>query len=138
MAATNLFEDLKKALTEFKAFVDGAKGPIKQAVGALKELGLPIGDLIGELVTLLGKLKTEIENLDVTNVPGLAQVSGFTTGVRGLLEAAKNLLPDESAEIDRVLGIADVVSGLPSFEEVKQEIVALIESLIVDLNDINS
>jgi hypothetical protein len=136
--AANLFDELKKALTDLKAFIDSAKGPIKQAVGALKDLGLPIGDLLTELVGLLGRLQKEVENLDVTNVPGLGQVSTFTTGVRGLLEAARNLLPDESADIDKVLGIADVVSALPSFDEVKAEIVDLIKTLIVDLNDINS
>ena len=135
--ATNLFEDLKKALQDLKDFLAAKKDLVKQAVSALKGLGLPIGNLLTQLITLLNKLNTEIANLDTSQVPGLADVSNFTGGVRSVLEAAKNLLPDEAAAIDQVLGIADVVTSLPSLDQIKQEITGLITAIIADLQDLN-
>jgi hypothetical protein len=138
VAATNLFEDLKKSLQELKDFLTAKKAVIKPAVGALKGMGLPIGDLLSQLITLLGKLKTEVANLDVGNIPGLADVSSFTGSVRTMLESAKKLLPDESGDIDEVLGIADVVTGLPSLDQLKQQIVDLITAIVTDLQDLDS
>lgn len=136
--ATNLFDDLKKALQELKDFLAAKKDLIKPAVSALKGLGLPIGDLLTQLITLLNKLKTEITNLDTSQVPGLSDISSFTGSVRSVLEAAKSLLPDESAEIDQVLGVADVVTSLPSLDQIKQEITDLIDAIVADLQDLNS
>lgn len=136
--ATNLFDDLKKALQELKDFLAAKKDLIKPAVSALKGLGLPIGDLLTQLTTLLNKLKTEITNLDTSQVPGLSDISSFTGSVRSVLEAAKTLLPDESAQIDQVLGVADVVTSLPSLDQIKQEITDLIGAIVADLQDLNS
>jgi ABC-type transporter Mla subunit MlaD len=136
--ATNLFDDLKKALQELKDFLAAKKDLIKPAVSALKGLGLPIGDLLTQLITLLDKLKTAITNLDTSQVPGLSDISNFTGGVRSVLEAAKSLLPDESAQIDQVLSVADVVTSLPSLDQVKQEITDLIGAIVADLQDLNS
>lgn len=137
--ATNLFDDLKKALQDLKDFLTPEKvNLIKPAVSALKGLGVPIGDLLTQLITLLGKLKTEIANLDTSQVPALSDVSAFTGSVRAALEAAKTLLPDESADIDQVLGIADVVTSLPSLDQVKQEINDLIDAINGALQTLNS
>jgi hypothetical protein len=138
VAATNLFEDLKKSLQDLKDFLAAKKAVIKPAVSALKGLGLPIGDLLSQLITLLGKLKTEIANLDVSQIPGLADVSSFTGSVRTMLESARKLLPDESGDIEQVLGIADVVAGLPSLDQLKSQITDLITAIVADLQDLNS
>ncbi len=135
--ATNLFEDLKKALQELKDFLAEKEPVIEPAVKALKGLGLPIGDLLTELITLLNKLKTEINNLDTSQIPVLNDVSAFTGAVRSALEAAKTLLPDEAADIDKVLGIADVVTSLPSLDQIKQEITDLIDAINGDLDKLN-
>lgn len=138
MATPNLFDDLKKSLNDFKTFLDANTATIKPAVSALKGVGVPIDDLINQLISLLGRLETEIQALDVSHVPGLAEVSQFTTGVHGLLTAAKNLLPDASSEIDAVLGVADLVTGLPSLDQVKTEILTLIDGVVADLNSLKS
>jgi ABC-type transporter Mla subunit MlaD len=135
--ATNLFDDLKKALQELKDFLADKEPLIEPAIKALKGLGLPIGDLLTELITLLNKLKTGIKNLDTSQVPVLNDVSAFTASVRAALEAAKSLLPDEAADIDKVLGIADVVTSLPSLDQVKQEITDLIDAIVADLDKLN-
>lgn len=138
MAASNLFDDLKKALQDLKDFLAAKKTLIKPAVAALKGLGLPIGDLLSQLISLLSKLKTGIANLDTSQVPALDDVSAFTGSIRAALDAAKNLLPDEASEIDRVLGIADVVTSLPSLGQIKQEITDLIDAISTDLQDLNT
>jgi hypothetical protein len=38
-------------------------------------------------------------------------------------------LPDEAAEIDRAINAADVVAGLPTFGDVKNEIIQLIDGI---------
>jgi hypothetical protein len=101
-------------------------------------LGVPIDDLLNALGDLLGQLKTEIQNLDVSNIPGLDEVSTFTSGTKALLEAAKNLLPDASSEIDSVLAIAEVVTGLPSLDQIKQDILDLIDAIVGHINTLKA
>lgn len=136
MAAQNLFDELKAALTTFKDFLHTNVGVIKPAVQALKEIVPQVGELIGKLIDLMGKLKTEINDLNPNVVPGLDKVSEFTTGVTSLLTTAKNLLPNEAGAIDEVLAITDVVSSLPSLDAVKAEIIALLDAIIADLNQL--
>jgi hypothetical protein len=136
MAAQNLFEELKQALTTFKDFLHNNVATIKPAIQALKQLVPQVSELIGKLIDLMSKLKTEINNLNPAAVPGLDKVSEFTTGVTSLLTTAKNLLPNEAGEIDEVLAVTDVVSSLPSLDAVKAEIIALIDAIIADLNQL--
>ena len=138
MAETNLYEELKNILQEFKDFLDQNVGTIKPAINALAALVPQINELIDSLIDLIGKLKTEIENLDVSNIPGLSEVSSFTEGVKSLLETSRNLLPDEGDTIDDILGIANVVTGLPSLENLKGEILALISAITAHLNSLKS
>lgn len=136
MAAQNLFDELKQALTTFKDFLHNNVDVIKPAIQALKSLVPQVGELIGKLIDLMGKLKTEINNLNPNAVPGLDKVSEFTTGVTSLLTTAKNLLPSEAGAIDEVFAVTDVVSSLPSLDAVKAEIIALLDAIIADLNQL--
>ena len=138
MAADNLFQDLKDVLQDFKDFLDANVPTIKPAIQALSSLIPQVTELIDKLVDLMNKLKAEVQNLDVSAIPGLAEASEFTTQVKAFLEAAKNLLPDESDTIDDVLGVADVVTSLPSLDEVKTEILALIDAIVAHLNSLKA
>jgi hypothetical protein len=137
--AENLFEDLKDVLQDFKDFLDANVPTIQPAIAALRSI-IPdqIDNLLDKLIELMNKLKTEIQNLDVSTIPGLAEASEFTTKVKAFLEAAKNLLPDEADEIDEVLGVADVITGLPSLDDVKAEILALIDAIVGHLNSLKA
>jgi ABC-type transporter Mla subunit MlaD len=139
MADTNLFEELKDVLQDFKDFLDENISVIQPAVAALKAI-IPdqINDLLSKLIDLINKLKAEIENLDVSTIPGLAEASEFTEKIKAFLEAAKNLLPESSDEINDVLSVADVVTSLPSLDEIKTEIIALLDAIIGHLNTLNS
>lgn len=139
MADNNLFEDLKDVLEDFKEFLDEKVPVIKPAIDALRTI-IPdqIDDLLDKLIDLMNKLKAEIQNLDVSSIPGLAEASEFTGKVKEFLEAAKNLLPDESESINDVLGVADVVTGLPSLDDVKAEILALIDAINAHLNSLKA
>jgi hypothetical protein len=138
MATSNLYQDLKNALNDFKTFLDTNVTKIKPAIQALKSIVPQIGDLVSKLIDLMNKLKTEIQNLNVSNIPGLSQLSGFTTAAQTLLTTAENLLPDEKSSIDDVLSVVNVVSGLPSLDTVKQDILNLIDGIIGDLNSLNA
>jgi hypothetical protein len=136
--SSNLYQEVKDAMTTFKKFLDDNTAALKPAIAALKPIVPQIGDLLTKLIGLMGELKTAITNIDVTNVPGLSQVSAFTSGIVALLQTAESLLPQEKAAIDDVLGAASVVTSLPSLSTVKQDILNLIDGIVSDLKSLNS
>jgi ABC-type transporter Mla subunit MlaD len=136
MADTNLYEDLKDALQDLKDFLQANTATIKPAVQALAGIVPQVVTLIDELIGLLQQVKTEIQNLNVGAIPGLAEVSGFTDNVTTFLETAKALLPEQKETIEDVLGAASVVGSLPSLDQVKGEIISLIDAIIANLNQL--
>ena len=136
MADQNLFEQLKAVLADFKSFLDTNVATIKPAIQAIAALVPQVTQLIDELVGLLGKMKTEINNLDVGAIPGLGEVSQFTGKIPAFLDAAKKLLPNEAASIDSIASVASVVTGLPSVDAIKAEIIGLIDAIVVHLNSL--
>lgn len=139
MAGTNLFEELKDALTKFKTFLHDNVGTIKPAVQALKAIVPQVTDLIDKLIDLMGKLKAEIEKINPGAVgAGLAKVTEFTKSVKTLMETSKGLLPDQATTIDEVIKVADVVSSLPSLDAIKDELKKLIDDIVADLNQLKS
>jgi ABC-type transporter Mla subunit MlaD len=137
--ADNLFQDLKDVLQEFKDFLDEKVPVIKPAITALRSI-IPdqIDDLLNKLVELMNKLKTEVQKLDVSAIPGLSEAAEFTGKIKDFVGAAKALLPDNASDFDAVTDIANVVSGLPSIDEVKGEIIALIDAIVAHLNSLKS
>lgn len=139
MATPNLFDEIKEALDEFKKFLDDNAGTIKPAIAPLDQLtGGRVTELINSLVSLLNKLKAEVEKLDPNLIPELDKVTTFTTSVKTLLESSKSLLPNETATIDDVIGVADIVTSLPSIDQLKTEITGLIDAIITHLNNLKS
>ncbi|MDJ0753552.1 MAG: hypothetical protein QNJ45_08555 [Ardenticatenaceae bacterium] len=139
MASPNLFEEIKEALDEFKKFLDDNASTIKPAIAPLDQLtGGRVSELIDSLISLLNKLKAEVDKLDPNLVPGLDKVTTFTESIKTLLESSKSLLPDETDTIDDVIGVADIVTSLPSIDEIKGEITGLIDAIITHLNNLKS
>ncbi|MFH7025258.1 MAG: hypothetical protein ACHBN1_07615 [Heteroscytonema crispum UTEX LB 1556] len=138
MAAKNLYQELKDALQDFKTFLDENVAKIKLAIQALNSLIPQIAELLDKLIDLMGKLKAEIQKLDPNSIPGLGEVSSFTTKIKAFLTSAKSLLPNEAGTIDDVLSVADVVSGLPSLNDVKAEILTLIDEITTKLQELKS
>jgi hypothetical protein len=133
----NLYQELKDALAQFKTFIDTNSAILKPAITALKPI-VPISDLLTKLIDLMNQLKTAISGINVGAIPGLSQVSQFTSTVKTLLQTAEALLPQEKAAIDQVLAATDVFTGLPSLDTVKQDILTLLTGIINDLNSLNS
>lgn len=133
MAEPNLFEQLKTVLADFKTFLDDNVATIRPAIQAIAALVPQVTELLDLLTGLLAKLKTELENLDVGTIPGLGEVAQFTAMIPTFLDAAKKLLPDEAASIDSIADVASVVTGLPSVDEVKAELITLIDAISAHL-----
>jgi ABC-type transporter Mla subunit MlaD len=133
---TNLYQQLKDALEEFEEFLDENVPAIKDAIVALSAMIPQIGQLLDQLIQLMGDLKEEINNLNVGAIEGLPQVSQFAAGVKTLLETSKNLLPQQAGTINDVLAVVDVVGSLPSLDDVKEEINTLIDRIVVHLNSL--
>ncbi|HWN42316.1 MAG TPA: hypothetical protein VNW71_08845 [Thermoanaerobaculia bacterium] len=135
----NLFQELKDVLTTFKQFLDTNVNTIKPAITALKAIVPQVTELLDKLVDLMGKLKTEINNLNPGAVGGgLTQVTQFTNSAKTLLETAKNLLPNEASTIDEILSVISVVSSLPSLDAIKTEIIQLIDAITGHLNTLKT
>lgn len=139
MAGSNLFEELKDALTKFRDFLNNNLDKIKPAVQALKAIVPQVTELIDKLVDLMGKLKAEIDKINPGALgQGLTQVTEFTKSIKTLLETSKGLLPNEAAKIDEVIKVADVVSSLPSLDAVKEELKKLIDEIVGKLNQLKA
>ncbi len=136
--ADNLFEDLKKVLDEFKTFLDDNVGTIRPAIATVVSFVPQVKELIDLLIDLMNKVKTEVQNLDVSTIQGLDEVSKFTGMIKGFLDSAQKLLPDESNTIDQIAAVADVVTGLPSLDAIKTEIIELIDAIVAHLNSLKS
>lgn len=134
MADENLFAQLKGVLEDLKNFLDANVPTIKPAIQALASLVPQIVDLLGLLIGLMNDLKTEVQNLDVSGIPGLNEVSEFTTQITTFLDTTKDLLPDQASTIEEIRSVANVVTGLPSLDEVKAEILVLLDAIIAHLN----
>jgi hypothetical protein len=138
MASPTLFRDLRNALSNLKTILDTNAAILKPALQTLRVVLPQVGDLVTEVISLLNSLKTEIQNLDVSNVTGLPQLANFATAADAVLTKAENLLPDRKADIDSVLGVLSVIESLPSLAAVRQDILTLIDGIVADLNTLNA
>lgn len=136
MPAQNLYQDLTNALQELKDFLDTNTAVIKPAIQQIAALVPQVTEVIDQLIALLNSLKEEIENLDVSGIPALAQVAQFTTAVTTVLNTSKSLLPAQSGPIDDVLGVMSVLTGLPSLDDLKGDITGLITNIVANLNQL--
>ena len=136
MADESVFEQLKQVLTDLKNFLDANVPTIKPAIQALASLIPQIVDLLDLLIGLMNDLKTEVQNLDVSSIPGLNEVSEFTSQITTFLDTTKDLLPDQASTIEEIRSVANVVTGLPSLDEVKAEILLLLDAIIAHLNSL--
>lgn len=134
--AENLFQELNDVLQDFKTFLDDNVATIQPAIQAIASLIPQVTELIDKLVELMNKLKAEIEKLDVNAIPGLEEATEFVDKVKGFLESAKNLLPDEASTINEVLGVADVVGSLSGLDDVKAAILECVDAIVAHLNSL--
>jgi phage-related protein len=136
--AENLYQDLKDLLQEFKDFLDPKVAVIKPAVQALAALIPQINDLINQLITILQQVKTTVQNLNVSAIPNLSDVTDFTGHIQAFLTEAKKLVPAQASVIDEALNTVAVVGSLPSIDQVRTAITTLIDQLIADLSQLKS
>ena len=129
MAEKTIYEELRDVLKDFNDFLQAKIDDIKPPIQALAQAVPQVNDLIDKPIGLLAKLKTEIQAIDIGPLGNIDEALGFASKIKGFLESAKSLLPDEADEIDRVINAANVVAGLPSFGDIKNEIIQLIDNI---------
>jgi len=139
MAAQDLFKDLEDALTKFFDFLHPKIDDLKKVIVALKPLVPKIVDLLDQLISILGKLRAEIQKLDPGAIPELKTAADFTNAVKVILEVSKPLLPESDRDdVDKALEVVGVVSSLPSLGDVKAKLLKLIDDVVVDLNQLKA
>jgi hypothetical protein len=132
----NIFQELDDLLKEFRAFLDENVPTIKPAIQSIASLFPQVTEVIDKLIELMNKVKTEIQNFDVSSIPGLDKATEFINMVKSFLTSAKALLPDEAGTIDDVLSAADVVGSLSGLDDVKQSILDSIDAIVTHLNSL--
>lgn len=131
---TSIYDDVKKQLQDFQSFLDAHKNDIKPAIQAIRAVLPQVDDLLTKLIDLMGKIDDAIKNLDISKIPGVAQVTTFTQSVTTLLQTVVNLVPSEADAINTVLGVAKVVGGLSDLGgTIKTDIDTAIQAIIGDL-----
>ena len=138
MAADNLFQKLRRILQNYKDFLDANVPTLKPALQALSSLIPQISDTIDTLIDLMSELKAIIQNLDVGSIPGLQVLSSFAEKTETVLRTSRCLLLEQRSEIASVICVSDILESLPHLEEIKGEIIALIEAIIAHLNSLKS
>ena len=138
MAADNLFQKLRRILQNYKDFLDANVPTLKPALQALSSLIPQISDTIDTLIDLMSELKAIIQNLDVGSIPGLQVLSSFAEKTKAVLLTSRCLLLEQRSEIASVICVSDILESLPHLEEIKGEIIALIEAIIAHLNSLKS
>ncbi|MEM6796453.1 MAG: hypothetical protein AAF725_20950 [Acidobacteriota bacterium] len=126
---TNLFEELKEVLGDFRTFLKDNVDLIRPAIVALASLLPQLDQLVDQLIGLVGSLKREIEDFDLASIGAeeLGKALEFVDQVTSFLTASKDLLPGEADTIDGVLSVANVAGSLPNLDDVKQEILDLLD-----------
>jgi hypothetical protein len=139
--AVDTFKDLELELIAFEDYITKAPtGPaIILAVKSLRGLQVPIDLLLDQLISLMTKLRTAVNAIDLTNLD-LPNIKAFATHVNNLLLAAQVLLPPaEGAEIQKALAAADALKGLGALAGgVKDSIVNHLGIIINRLGDIKT
>lgn len=138
MATSDLFRDLRNALSNLKAILDANGAGLKTTIQTLKTVLPQVGDLLNQLISLMNSLKTDIQNLDVSNVTGLPQLASFATSAQTVLQDSEDLLFDRKDDVDQVLGVLSILESLPSLVSVRQDILTLIDGIVADLNTLSA
>lgn len=138
MAAPNPYQDLKDALDELWALVDPNSAEyqaISEAIKALAKVFEQIVELLDALIDLLGELKQALNDLEVSGIPGLEELAEVSDAATAIANAAVILLkdPEQKKAAQEVLDVLSQVSALPSLDEVKQDIIELIDKIVVEL-----
>jgi hypothetical protein len=127
--AVNVYDELKNALTQVKTVLDEGTEIIRPAIQAIAAAVPEVNDLLSKLIELLASLKTEVQKLDVSMIP-VDKVLPFLNGVKTLLESGRKILPEEDqGKVDTALEVVGVVATIPTPEQIKAEITALIDAV---------
>lgn len=131
MATPNLYEELKRVLQEFRDFLAENVSTIAPAVSAVAGLVPQLNQVIDQLISLLNQLKTEINELDLGEVGDkITEALGFINRVDALMDALEPLLPDQQELIDQIQDGLSVATSVPTLDQFKAEIVALIDEIV--------
>ena len=88
-----------------------------------------INEPLDKVIDLLGRLKVEINKLDVSAIP-VDKVMPFIDGLKSLLDTSRNVLPADSKEtIDTASDVITVIKSIPTPEQIKAEVVALLDAV---------
>lgn len=123
-----VLNQVKTGLDEFEGFLTSdAFGQVKDAIKQVAARFPAIDTLIGQLISLMDQVETEIDNLDPGNA--LAQIPTFLQKVSELLGAAEQMFtpPPEIAEtLEVVSSIAEVLQDI-------REVIPKIKTALTEL-----
>lgn len=131
----NVFTELDTLLSDFRTFLetDNTVQDVKSAVDALAQIVPPIADILNRLKIIFEVLRTEIQNINLDDIPGVDvnQIVEFAGKVKDTLQTAKSLIPSQGENIDTVIDSADLIASVPNLtEDLKTSILVSLDAII--------
>ena len=137
----NTYQKLHDELNDLKTFLDDATPKIKPVMATLRNLVPQVDTLINDLIKLMGDIKAAIQKLKdaASNLPVLSQFTSFASKVTAFLTTVSSLLPDQTSEINAVMGIANGIGDVSQLgQQIFTDISNLIDGIVTDLQSLES
>ena len=135
------FHDLRDKLRNIKEFLDGniyTIQNVKPSIQALVPFIPQVQHLFMNLIYLLNRLKSKFQNLDPNSLPNMAELTNLTGLLDVFFDSTEELLKEDAETIDDMRAMTAIISGLPAYGEVKDEIVSLIDGIIGRIEELRS
>ncbi len=132
----NLYHELRDSLQGVKQFLDGNLHALRPGMQTLFAALPQSRHLLDNLIYLLNGFKLNLQQLDVGQIPSIPEISSFAIQLETFLQSAQDLLPEEPTVYRDVQRTARVLTSLDSLEEVKGELMFLVDSIVGQLYEL--
>ncbi len=131
-----LYHELRNSLQGVKQFLDSNLHALKPGMQTLFAAVPQSRHLLDNLIYLLNGFKLNLQQLDVGQIPSVPEMTSFALQMGTFLQSAQDLLPDEPTVVRDVQRTARVLTSLGSLDEVKGELLYLVDSIVGQLYEL--
>lgn len=131
-----LYHELRDSLQGVKQFLDGNTQALKPGMGALFAAVPHTRHLLDNLIYLLNGFKANVQQLDSDQMSGVHEMTRFAVQLDDFLETAHDFLPDDSTAVRDVQRTARVLTSLSRLNEVKGELLFLVDGIVGHLYEL--
>lgn len=131
-----LYHELRDSLQGVKQFLDGNTQALKPGMDALFAAVPHTRHLLDNLIYLLNGFKLNVQQLDIDQISGVPEMTRFAAQLDNFLDTAQDFLPEESTVVRDVQRTARVLTSLNRLNEVKGELLFLVDGIVGHLYEL--